>query len=36
MCEILVGFPEVNVLGVDDGDLCRFDHPGIECLRQGC
>ena len=33
MCEILVGLPEVNVLGVDDGDLFLEIH--VECRRPG-
>jgi len=36
MCEILVGLPEVNVLGVDDGDLFLEIHVECRRLRPGC
>jgi transposase len=36
MCEILVGLPEVNVLGVDDGDLFLEIHVECRRPRPGC
>ena len=36
MCEILVGLPEVNVLGVDDGDLFLEIHVACRRPRPGC
>jgi transposase len=36
ICEILVGLPEVNVLGVDDGDPLLEIHVECRRSRPGC